>query len=100
MKRFGGLFGKKKAPPMDRQTRASTSSQSVRQSYHEGFELLELLASDQYFRAICPMVFPCSAFLQEAGIYEKFHSLINNAGLTSFMRDEVTQYTQLTYYFV
>ena len=30
MKRFGGLFGKKKAPPTDRRTRASSSNQPVR----------------------------------------------------------------------
>ena len=93
MKRFGGLFGKKKAPPTDRRKRASMSCQPVRQSYHEGYELLELLASEQDFWAVRPMVFPCSIFLQEAGIYERFHSLIDNAGITLFMSEEVTQYT-------
>ena len=57
MKRFGGLFGMKKVPSTDRRTRASTSSQPVRQSYHEGFELLELLASEQDFKAVHSMVF-------------------------------------------
>ena len=43
---------------------------------------------------------PCDNFLREAGIYEDFYSLIENAGLTDFLHDRIDQYLLLTNIFV
>ena len=43
---------------------------------------------------------PSDNFLREAGIYEDFYSLIKNAGLTDFVRDQRPQYLLLTNTFV
>ena len=43
---------------------------------------------------------PCDDFLREAGIYEDFYSLIENAGLTDFLHDRIDQYLLLTNTFV
>ena len=39
---------------------------------------------------------PSDDFLKEAGIYEDFYSLIENAGLTDFLHDRINQYLLLT----
>ena len=43
---------------------------------------------------------PCEDFLKEAGIHEDFYSLIENAGLTDFLRNQREQYLLLTNTFV
>ena len=43
---------------------------------------------------------PFDNFLREAEIYEDFYSLIDNVGLTDFIRDQRPQYLLLTNTFV
>ena len=47
-----------------------------------------------------PCEWPCDNFLREAGIYEDFYSLIENASLTDFLHDRIDQYLLLTNTFV
>ena len=43
---------------------------------------------------------PSDDFLRAAGIYEDFHELAHNAGLTAFLHDQCDQYLLLTNTFV
>ena len=43
---------------------------------------------------------PSDDFLRAAGIYEDFHELAKNAGLTAFLHDQCDQYLLLTNTFV
>ena len=47
-----------------------------------------------------PCEWPCDNFLREAGIYEDFYSLVENAGLTDFLHDRIDQYLLLMNTFV
>ena len=47
-----------------------------------------------------PCEWPSDDFLREAGIYDDFYSLGENAGLTDFLRDQRHQYLLLTNTFV
>ena len=47
-----------------------------------------------------PCEWPCDEFLREAGIYEDFYYLAENAGLVNFLRDKREQYLLLTNTFV
>ena len=47
-----------------------------------------------------PCEWPCDNFLREAGIHEDFYTLIETAGLTSFINDRIDQYLLLTNTFV
>ena len=47
-----------------------------------------------------PCEWPCDEFLREAGIYEDFYYLAENAGLIDFLRDQREQYLLLTNIFV
>ena len=47
-----------------------------------------------------PCEWPSDDFLREAGIYDDFYSLAENAGLTDFLRDQRHQYLLLTNNFV
>ena len=47
-----------------------------------------------------PGEWPSDDFLREAGIYDDFYSLAENAGLTDFLRDQRHQYILLTHTFV
>ena len=47
-----------------------------------------------------PCEWPSDDFLREAGIYDDFYSLAENAGLTDFLRDQRHQYLLLTNTFV
>ena len=47
-----------------------------------------------------PCEWPSDDFLRRAGIYEDFYLLIENAGLTDFLRDQRHQYLLLTNTFV
>src|SRR3954470_13278568 len=49
---------------------------------------------------VWPCEWPSDNFLREAGIYEDFYSLIENAGLTDFVHDQCPQYLLLTNTFV
>ena len=43
-----------------------------------------------------PCEWPYDDFLREAGIYEDFYSLIENAGLTEFFHDRIDHYLLIT----
>ena len=43
-----------------------------------------------------PCEWPFDDFLREAGIYDDFYELAENAGLTDFLRDQRKQYLLLT----
>ena len=45
---------------------------------------------------VFPSVYPCSEFMNAAGIMQDFHTLITNAGLAHFLDDEPRQYAKLT----
>ena len=47
-----------------------------------------------------PCEWPSDDFLRRAGIYEDFYLLIENVGLTDFLRDQRHQYLLLTNTFV
>ena len=47
-----------------------------------------------------PCEWPCDEFLREAGIYEDFYYLAENAGLTDFLHGQREQYLLLTNIFV
>ena len=47
-----------------------------------------------------PCEWPCDEFLTAAGIHDDFYSLVENAGLTDFLRDQREQYLLLTNIFV
>src|SRR4051812_41116157 len=49
---------------------------------------------------IRPCEWPFDNFLTQAGIYEDIYSLIENAGITDFVRDQRPQYLLLTNTFV
>ena len=49
---------------------------------------------------VLPCEWPCDEFLREAGIYEDFYYLAENAGLTDFLHDQREQYLLLTNIFV
>ena len=47
-----------------------------------------------------PCELPSDDFLRAAGIYDDFYELVENAGLTDFLRDQREQYLLLTNTFV
>ena len=47
-----------------------------------------------------PCEWPSDDFLRAAGIYEDFHELAHNTGLTAFLHDQCDQYLLLTNTFV
>ena len=42
--------------------------------------------------AVRPCEWPCDDFLRAAGIYDDFYSLVDNAGLTDFLHNQLEQY--------
>src|SRR3954463_11119700 len=96
MSLLGRWLGKKKPERTDRVTRSSASPSTVRASYNEEIVPLELLDDTSPARA---MTFPCSVFMEVAGIQEGFESLCANAGLTRLATCRVIQYKKFTSYF-
>jgi hypothetical protein len=45
---------------------------------------------------VFPSIYPCSEFMNAAGILQDFQTLISNAGLEHFIDDEPPQYVKLT----
>jgi hypothetical protein len=43
-----------------------------------------------------PSIYPCSEFMNAAGILQDFQSLVSNVGLEHFIDDEPPQYAKLT----
>ena len=94
---FGELF-ERRAPSSSRKTRSS-EAKVPRRSYNEDLITPEIDDSGD-LGAPHPSVFPCTQFLQAAGIYEDFMSMIESVGLQTFMGDTRTQYSRLTKIFV
>src|SRR4051812_35497452 len=88
---FGDIF-ESDAP---RRARLPRSSTSTRPSYNEDLITPRFGEGDAH-----PSIFPCQTFLRAAGILNDFMTLIERAGLTSFMQDESAQYDVLTKTFV
>jgi hypothetical protein len=45
---------------------------------------------------VFPLIYPCSEFMNAAGILQNFQTLISNARLEHFIDDEPPQYAKLT----
>ena len=94
---FGELF-EKRTSSSSRNTRLSRA-EGPRKSYNEDLIAPSIDDSGDY-GVPHPSVFPCTQFLQAAGIYEDFMRMITNVGLQTFMGDTSTQYSRLTKIFV
>ncbi|KAK1612612.1 hypothetical protein QYE76_036285 [Lolium multiflorum] len=93
--KFGELF-KKGTTSTGRPSRAATR---IRQSYNEDI-LAPSFAPEEDHGPPNASTFPCYDFLRNAGILEDFLTLVNRAGLTTYMNDEREQYHMLTKIFV
>src|SRR3954453_6796639 len=91
---FGQIL-EREAP---RSTRHSRSIAQFRRSYNEVLIAPSIGERDNEEANVS--TFPCVKFMTDAGIYEEFLTLVDNAGLTSYMNDESNQYAQLTKIFV
>src|SRR3954471_22498422 len=87
---FGEIF-KRETP---RSTRHSRSTTQYRQSYNEDLIAPSMGERDEGDANVS--TFPCVTFMADAGIYEDFLTLVNNAGLTTYMNDQSNQYARLT----
>ncbi|KAK1670960.1 hypothetical protein QYE76_059119 [Lolium multiflorum] len=92
---FGELF-KKGTTSTGRPSRAATR---LRRSYNEDI-IAPSFAPEEDNGAPNASSFPCYDFLRNAGILEDFFTLVNRAGLTTYMEDEREQYYMLTKIFV
>ncbi|KAK1677853.1 hypothetical protein QYE76_038701 [Lolium multiflorum] len=92
---FGELF-KKGTTSTGRPSRAATR---IRRSYNEDI-LAPSFAPEEDNGPPNASTFPCYDFLRNAGILEDFLTLVNRAGLATYMEDEREQYYMLTKIFV
>ncbi|KAK1683672.1 hypothetical protein QYE76_044520 [Lolium multiflorum] len=92
---FGELF-KKGTTSTGRPSRAATR---LRRSYNEDI-IAPSFAPEEDNGAPNASSFPCYDFLRNAGILEDFSTLVNRAGLTTYVGDEREQYYMLTKIFV
>ncbi|KAK1679652.1 hypothetical protein QYE76_040500 [Lolium multiflorum] len=92
---FGELF-KKGTTSTGRPSRAATR---IRRSYNEDI-IAPSFAPEEDNGAPNASSFPCYDFLRNAGILEDFFTLVNRAGLTTYVGDEREQYYMLTKIFV
>ncbi|KAK1669259.1 hypothetical protein QYE76_057418 [Lolium multiflorum] len=79
--------------------RPSRAATRIRQSYNEDI-LAPSFAPEEDNGPPNASTFPCYDFLRNAGILEDFLTLVNRAGLTTYMGDEREQYYLLTKIFV
>src|SRR3954453_20308964 len=86
---FGEIF-KRETPSS---TRPSRSTAQYRQSYNE--DLIAPNIGERDERNANVSTFPCVTFMTDAGINEDFLTLVNNAGLTTYMNDQSNQYARL-----
>ncbi|KAK1679201.1 hypothetical protein QYE76_040049 [Lolium multiflorum] len=93
--KFGELF-KKGTTSTGRPSRTATQ---IRRSYNEDI-LAPSFAPEEDNGPPNASTFPCYDFLRNAGILEDFLTLVNRAGLTTYMGDEREQYYMLTKIFV
>ncbi|KAK1606630.1 hypothetical protein QYE76_030303 [Lolium multiflorum] len=92
---FGELF-KKGTTSTGRPSRAATR---LRRSYNEDI-IAPSFAPEEDNGAPNASSFPCYDFLRNAGILEDFFTLVNRAGLATYVGDEREQYYMLTKIFV
>ncbi|KAK1679521.1 hypothetical protein QYE76_040369 [Lolium multiflorum] len=93
--KFGELF-KKATTSTGRPSRASTQ---IRRSYNEDV-IAPSFAPEEDHGAPNASSFPCYDFLTNAGILDDFFTLVNRAGLATYVGDERGQYYRLTKVFV
>ncbi|KAK1667420.1 hypothetical protein QYE76_055579 [Lolium multiflorum] len=93
--KFGDLF-KKGTTSTGRPSRASTQ---IRRSYNEDI-IAPSFAPEEDNGAPNASSFPCYDFLTNAGILDDFFTLVNRAGLATYVGDEREQYHMLTKIFV
>ncbi|KAK1683487.1 hypothetical protein QYE76_044335 [Lolium multiflorum] len=93
--KFGELF-KKATTSTGRPSRASTQ---IRRSYNEDV-IAPSFAPEEDNGAPNASSFPCYEFLTNAGILDDFFTLVNRAGLATYVGDERGQYYRLTKVFV
>ncbi|KAK1601177.1 hypothetical protein QYE76_059275 [Lolium multiflorum] len=93
--KFGELF-KKGTTSTGRPSRASTQ---IRRSYNEDI-IAPSFAPEEDNGAPNASSFPCYNFLTNAGILDDFFTLVNRAGLATYVGDEREQYYMLTKIFV
>ncbi|KAK1617815.1 hypothetical protein QYE76_023332 [Lolium multiflorum] len=93
--KFGELF-KKGTTSTGRPSRASTQ---IRRSYNEDI-IAPSFTPEEDNGAPNASSFPCYDFLTNAGILDDFFTLVNRAGLATYVGDEREQYYRLTKNFV
>ncbi|KAK1644823.1 hypothetical protein QYE76_062628 [Lolium multiflorum] len=93
--KFGELF-KKGTTSTGRPSRSSTQ---IRRSYNEDI-IAPSFAPEEDNGAPNASSFPCYDFLTNAGILDDFFTLVNRAGLATYVGDEREQYYRLTKIFV
>ncbi|KAK1670185.1 hypothetical protein QYE76_058344 [Lolium multiflorum] len=93
--KFGELF-KKATTSTGRPSRASTQ---IRRSYNEDV-IAPSFAPEEDHGAPNASSFPCYEFLTNAGLMDDFFTLVNRAGLATYVGDERGQYYRLTKIFV
>ncbi|KAK1663789.1 hypothetical protein QYE76_051948 [Lolium multiflorum] len=93
--KFGELF-KKGTTSTGRPSRASTQ---IRRSYNEDI-IAPSFTPEEDNGAPNASSFPCYDFLTNAGILDDFFTLVNRAGLATYVGDEREQYYRLTKIFV
>ncbi|KAK1696124.1 hypothetical protein QYE76_012821 [Lolium multiflorum] len=93
--KFGELF-KKATTSTGRPSRASTQ---IRRSYNEDV-IAPSFAPEEDHGAPNASSFPCYEFLTNAGLLDDFFTLVNRAGLATYVGDERGQYYRLTKVFV
>ncbi|KAK1682241.1 hypothetical protein QYE76_043089 [Lolium multiflorum] len=93
--KFGELF-KKATTSTGRPSRASTQ---IRRSYNEDV-IAPSFAPEEDQGAPNASSFPCYEFLTNAGLMDDFFTLVNRAGLATYVGDERGQYYRLTKIFV
>ena len=99
MKKFGGWFGGKTAPPSSRETRCSKWKRRMRPSLNE--DIVDLSDLDfEEMENVHASEYPCNDILRAMGIHDSFYELVSNAGLLEFTTEEVPQYKKLTFIFV
>src|SRR3954463_555670 len=91
---FGETF-EREAP---KSTRPSRSTTQFRRSYNEDLIAPSIGERDDGDANVS--TFPCVNFMTDAGIYEDFLTVVERAGLTTYMNDESNQYALLTKTFV
>jgi hypothetical protein len=73
----------------------SEMEENAYQLFQHELEVHEVMRVHREER-VFPSIYPCSEFMNAAGILQDFQTLISNAGLEHFIDDEPPQYVKLT----